>query len=118
MQKLIKQKRNRLIQAKLDGLMHRTGSHYILVKLGPDNFVTIQLTEEWLEKALKWLFEVWIYDGNKRSVAEKMIADHYDKCVGSGMKRMSPLGAEFMNSLLENLGEVINENEAKNEIEA
>lgn len=110
---LIKTRRRRVVQAKLDSVMHRTGSNIQMVKLEKGGLFPVELTEELLTKALIKLFEATIYDAYKRAEAEGVISDHYADCVGKS--KLTPEGLYFMDALIETLAdEATKKGKAKN----
>lgn len=103
MDKLIEVRRRRLVQAKLDSVMRRTGGNIQMAKLDNGALFPVELSEEILTKALIKLFETMIYDTHKRSEAEAIISGHYDDC--TGVSKLTPYGVPFMDALIETLAE-------------
>lgn len=104
MQKLIETRRRHLVQAKLDSMMRRTGSHFQIVKLEDGSGLPVELSEDILIRALIKIFETMIYDNHKRDKAEELISAHYSACVG--INKLTPDGVDFMNALIATLAEM------------
>ena len=103
MDKLIETRRRRLVQAKLDSVMRRTGGNIQMAKLDNGELFPVELSEEILTKALIKLFEGMIYDTHKRSEAESIISGHYSDCLGKS--KLTPDAVYFMDALIETLAE-------------
>lgn len=103
MNRLIETRRRRVVQAKLDSVMRRTGGNIQMAKLDNGALFPVELSEELLTKALIKLFEGMIYDTHKRSEADSIIAGHYDDC--TGVNKLTPYGVPFMDALIETLAE-------------
>jgi hypothetical protein len=105
MSSLIKTRRRRIVIAKLDSMLRKTGGHFAVLNLPNIEVTTVELNEEILTKALIKVFETMVYDSNKRVDAEKHISEHYSACMGRQLNKLSPLGMEFMNAVIANLAE-------------
>lgn len=102
---LIETRRRRLVQAKLDSVMRKTGGNIQIVKLDNGELFPVELSEELLTKALIKLFENVVYDTHPRvkSEAESLIANHYFECIGTN--KLTPDAVHFMDALIETLAE-------------
>lgn len=100
---LIETRRRHLVQAKLDSMMRRTGSHFQIIKLEDGSKLPVELDEDILTKALIKFFEAMIYDSHKCKQAEHLIAEHYSNC--TGVHKLTPDGVDFMNALIATLAE-------------
>lgn len=100
---LIETRRRRLVQAKLDSMMRRTGSRFQLVKLDDGTTLPVELDEDILTKALIKIFEAMVYDTHKREQAENLISEHYSNCMG--VNKLTPNGVDFINALIATLAE-------------
>ena len=101
MNKLIETRRRRLVQAKLDSVMRRTGGNIQMAKLDNGTLFPVELSEELLTKALIKLFEEMIYSTHKRDEAEAIISEHYAEC--TGVNKLTPHAVPFMDALIETL---------------
>lgn len=108
MKNLIDKRRGKLVQAKLDSVMRRTGGNIQLEKQGGGSLLIVELDHEILTKALTDLFEAMIHENHKRAEAESIIADHYSSCL-SRKETLTARGAEFMNALVGLLGDMTTE---------
>lgn len=104
MNKLIETRRRHLVQAKLDSMMRRTGSHFQIVKLEDGSSLPVELSADILTRALIKFFEAMIYDNHKKRTAEELISAHYLSCVG--INKLTPDGVDFMNALIATLAEM------------
>lgn len=105
MTNLIKTRRRRIVIAKLDSMLRKTGGHFAVVNLPNSEVTTVELNEKILTKALIKVFEAMVHDSNKRTEAEQHISDHYSTSMGNKLNKLSPLGMEFMNAVIANLAE-------------
>lgn len=110
---LIENRRRRLVQAKLDSMMRRTGSYFQIVKLDDGEKLPVELDEGILTKALIKFFETMIHENHKRAEAEILISNHYSNC--TGINKLTPLGVDFMNAVIATLAEELtNKQETQN----
>ena len=100
---LIETRRRRLVQAKLDSVMRRTGGNIQMAKLDNGALFPVELSEEVLTKALIKLFEGMIYDTHRRAEAETIISGHCADCIGRS--KLTPDAVYFMDALIETLAE-------------
>lgn len=100
---LIETRRRRLVQAKLDSVMRRTGGNIQMAKLDNGALFPVELSEDVLTKALIKLFEEMIYDTHRRAEAESIISGHYADCIGRS--KLTPDAVYFMDALIETLAE-------------
>lgn len=105
MKNTIEKRREKLVQAKLNSVIRRTGGNIQLVKQENGSLFPVELDGEILAKALIKLFEAMIHENHKRAEAENIIAGHYSFCL-SKKETLTTHGAEFMNALVESLAEL------------
>lgn len=103
MKNIIETRRRRLVRAKLDSVMRRTGGNIQMAKLDNGALFPVELSEELLTKSLIKLFEGMIYNTHKRSEAEAIISEHYASCLGKS--KLTPEAVYFMDALIETLAE-------------
>ena len=94
--------RNRIIEARLASMKKKTGSHCILINLPDGRMSTVELSESKLNDWLKY-FELVVYDGKKRTIAELEIIDHYQTCVSKHCDKLSEFGNNFVNGLIKEM---------------
>ncbi|OWO80647.1 hypothetical protein B5C26_17875 [Photorhabdus luminescens] len=106
-QTLIERYRNRLIAAKLDAMMKKTGSYCIAVSLHDGSMCTVELSEEILRKALHVFFEVPAYDEYRQCDADGYILDSYNSYLSKHWK-LTREGDDFMQALVKLIAERAN----------
>ncbi|MCW7547130.1 hypothetical protein OO184_04005 [Photorhabdus sp. APURE] len=104
-QTLIERYRNRLIAAKLDAMMKKTGSYCIAVSLHDGSMCTIELSEEILKKALHVFFEVPAYNEYKRDKANNYILNSYGDYLSKYGDKLTNEGDDFMQALVKLIAE-------------
>ncbi|TDB48049.1 hypothetical protein [Photorhabdus luminescens] len=107
-QTLIDRYRNRLIAAKLDAMMKKTGSYCIAVSLHDGSMCTIELSEEILKKALHVFFEAPVYDEYKRERADNYILNSYGDYLSKYGDKLTNEGDDFMSALIKLITERAN----------
>lgn len=96
---IVKQRRRRLVLAKIEALQERTGECVQLVKNADGVLVPVEITAEWLCSALACQFEPLVYAKYGYCRGDEVLANHYENCMGA--VRMSPEGARFMKLFIE-----------------
>lgn len=102
--------RNRIIEARLASMKKKTGSHCILVNLPDGRMSTVELSKSKLNDWLKY-FELVVYDGKKRTVAELEIIDHYQTCVSKQCDKLSEFGNNFVNGLIKEMSASVSDSD-------
>lgn len=105
MKSSLEQRRDRVINAKLDSLARHVGKHVQLANLSDGSRVPVELSPEILKKALIKIFESGLYEVKGRERAEKIIADHYSDCMSKAYSKLTPHGMTFMNAVIDELAE-------------
>ncbi|MGK0736954.1 hypothetical protein ACSFCT_09210 [Yokenella regensburgei] len=112
MNNIIEKRRRRLVPAKLNSMMRRTGSYFQIVTLQDGSQLPIELDEDILTRSLIQLFETMIYEMSGQTAGNLLIANHYAECMG--IHKLTPDGVDFMNAIITKLAnESIKDQEGK-----
>lgn len=105
MTSILENNRNYLVAATINSMLMKNGHKHCTVKLTNGELVKLQINETKLVGALVHFFEAMVYASYSRDEAESQIRGHYQNCLNKNKDRLTTIGDEFMNNLIENVAE-------------
>lgn len=105
MTSILDNNRNCLVATTINSMLIKNGHKNCTVNLTNGKKVTVQINETKLIGALVHFFEAAVYASYSRDEAEGQIRGHYQNCLNTNKDRLTSVGVEFMNGLIENVAE-------------
>lgn len=105
MTSIIENNRNYLVAATINSMLMKNGHKYCTFKLQNGEKLTVKINETNLAGALVHFFEAAVYASYSRDEADSQIRGHYQNCLNKNKDRLTEIGVEFMNGLIENVAE-------------
>ncbi|WP_324029304.1 hypothetical protein GC087_21505 [Pantoea sp. JZ2] len=105
MTSILENNRNYLVAATINSMLMKNGHKYCTVKLSNGESAKLQINETKLIGGLVHFFEAAVYESFSRDDADNQIRGHYQNCLNKNKDRLTSVGVEFMNGLIENVAE-------------